>query len=559
MTRDGSGAGSFDPISLEILWSRLISIADESAAALLRTSFSTIVRESNDFATGLMDANGDSLAENTAGIPSFVGILPRTLKHFLARFPKETWRPGDCVITNDPWMATGHLPDFTLAAPIFHHGRLVGFSGSIAHSPDIGGAGWASDCRELFEEGLRVLPVKLLREGRLDEMVRDFITANVRVPDQVMGDLFAQVAAAEVSARRTAEFLDDAQIDDLSALSAALQERADTAMRRAIAAVPDGTYRAGLYADGFDADETHIACAVTVNGSALHIDYAGTSRQIERGLNSVLNYTYAYSVYPIKCALDPMTPRNEGSYRSVSVTAPEGSILNPRFPAPCSARQLTGHLLAGVIYRALAQAVPDKVIAESGSAPTLRSVYSGTDRHGQRFSQVFFASGGMGGSAVQDGHNCTAFPTNTGSGSIEAFESISPLIVWKKALRTDSGGGGRFRGGLGQDVEIEVTAPEPLRLSLLSDRQKYPPEGLLGGGPGAAVEIRLQDGTKPHPKSRSMLQPGDRLTLRFSGGGGFGDPAGRDRAALLADIRDGYVSLEAAATIYGLHQVPEEL
>ena len=432
MPRESAGTTNFDPISLEIFWSRLISIADESAAALLRTSFSTIVRESNDFATVLMDANGDSLAENTTGIPSFVGILPRTLKHFLKKFPKETWKPGDCIITNDPWMATGHLPDFTLAAPIFHEGRIVGFCGSIAHSPDIGGAMWSSDCRELFEEGLRVLPVKFLREGKIDETVRDFITGNVRVPDQVLGDLFAQVAATEVSIKRTVEFLDDAQIDDLSALSSALQDRAEKAMRRAIETVPDGIYRAALDADGFYPDETHIECAVTVAGSRLHVDYAGTSKQIERGLNSVLNYTYAYSVYPIKCALDPMTPRNEGSYRSVTVDAPEGSILNPRYPAPCSARQLTGHLLAGVIYRALAQAVPDKVIAESGSAPTLRSVYSGIDLQNQRFSQVFFASGGMGGSALQDGHNCTAFPTNTGSGSIEAFESISPLIVWKK-------------------------------------------------------------------------------------------------------------------------------
>jgi N-methylhydantoinase B len=557
MSRERSGSLDFDPISLEIYWSRLISIADESAAALLRTSFSTIVRESNDFATGLMDANGDSLAENTAGIPSFVGILPRTLKHFLARFPKKTWKPGDCVITNDPWMATGHLPDFTLAAPIFHRGRLVGFCGSIAHSPDIGGAGWASDCRELFEEGLRVLPLKFLQDGKINELARDFITANVRVPDQVIGDLFAQVAAAEVCARRTSEFLADAQIEDLGALSSALQDRAEKAMRRAIEAVPDGTYRASLDADGFDEDETHIECAITVNGSALNVDYAGTSKQIGRGLNSVLNYTYAYSVYPIKCALDPLTPRNEGSYRSITVGAPEGSIVNPRFPAPCSARQLTGHLLAGVIYRALAKAIPGKVIAESGSAPTLRSVYSGVDRQNQSFSQVFFASGGMGGSAVQDGHSCTAFPTNTGSGSIEAFESISPLIVWKKALRTDSGGAGKFRGGLGQDVEIEVTSPHPLRLSLLSDRQKYPPEGLEGGGKGAAVEIRLQDGTRPHQKSRSVLQPGDRLTLRFSGGGGYGDPGERAPAAVMSDLRDGYVSAEQAHGVYGLPRPTE--
>ena len=554
MSRERSGTVEFDPISLEIFWSRLISIADESAAALLRTSFSTIVRESNDFATGLMDANGNSLAENSAGIPSFVGILPRALRHFLTRFPKESWKQGDCIITNDPWMATGHLPDFTLASPIFHRRKLVGFSGSIAHSPDIGGAGWSSDCRELFEEGLRVLPVKFLQEGKINELARDFITANVRVPDQVLGDLFAQVAASEVCARRTSEFLADAEIEDLTALSAALQDRADKAMRRAIAAVPKGTYRASLEADGFDDDETHIECAVTVKDSSLHVDYAGTSKQIGRGLNSVLNYTYAYSVYPIKCALDPLTPRNEGSYRSVTVDAPEGSILNPRFPAPCSARQLTGHLLAGVIYRALVQAIPDRVIAESGSAPTLRSVYSGVDRQNQSFSQVFFASGGMGGSALQDGHNCTAFPTNTGSGSIEAFESISPLIVWKKALRTDSGGAGKFRGGLGQDVEIEVTSPHPLRLSLLSDRQKYPPEGLLGGDKGAAVEIRLQDGTSPHQKSRSVLQPGDRLTLRFSGGGGYGDPGQRDRKAVEADLRAGYISVEQAYDVYGVQR-----
>ncbi len=229
-------------------------------------------------------------------------------------------------------------------------------------------------------------------------------------------------------------------------------------------------------------------------------------------------------------------------------------MLNPRFPAPCSARQLTGHLLAGVIYRALVQAIPDRVIAKSGSAPTLRSVYSGVDREEIRASRRSSSlPGGMGGSALQDGHNCTAFPTNTGSGSIEAFESISPLIVWKKALRSKSGGAGKFRGGLGQDVEIEVTSPHPLRLSLLSDRQKYPPEGLLGGDKGAAVEIGLQDGTSPHRRS-TLLRPGDRLTLRFSGGGGYGDPGQRDRKAVEADLRAGYISVEQAYDVYGVQR-----
>ena len=545
-------ADGFDPVSLEILWSRLISIADESAAALLRTSFSTIVRESNDFATALMDANGDSLSENTAGIPSFVGILPRTLKHFLARFPKDTWRPGDLVITNDPWMATGHLPDVTMAAPIFHRGRLVGFSGSIAHLPDIGGAPWGCDARELFEEGLRIPPLKFYSEGRQNAEFTEILLGNVRVPDQVMGDLQAQVTANRVCARRLGEFLDDAGMVDLTALSKALQDRAETAMREAIEAVPDGVYRSSVDADGFDEDETHIECTLTVKGSSLHIDYAGTSKQIGRGLNSVMTYTYAYSVYPVKCALDPMTPRNEGSYRSVTVDAPLGSLLNPRFPAPCNARQLTGHLLAGAIYGALAQAVPEKVTAESGSAPTLRSVYGGIDRQGNRFSQILFASGGMGASAVKDGLATTAFPTNSGAGSIEAFESISPLIVWKKEYRSDSGGPGKFRGGLGQDVEVEVVSPEPVRLSLLSDRQKYAPRGLLGGKDGAKVEITLADGSRPHQKSRSMLAPGDRLSMRFSGGGGYGDPKARDPAAVRDDVRNGYVSAKAAHDEYGI-------
>lgn len=552
MSKSVSDQDTFDPVTLEIFWSRLISIADESAAALLRTSFSTIVRESNDFGTVLMDANGDSLSENTGGIPSFSGILPRTLKHFLAKYPKETWKPGDCVITNDPWLATGHLPDITVAMPIFHKGSLVGFSGSIAHSPDIGGSLWSADCNELFEEGIRIPPIKFLKEGEPNEDVVEMILGNVRLPDQVLGDLNAQVTANQVCGRRLIEFLEDSQLADLSGLSRTLQGRAETAMRNAIEEVPDGTYRATLDADGFDEDETHIECAVTVEGSDLTIDYTGTSKQINRGLNTVMNYTYAYSAYPIKCAIDPHTPRNEGSYRPVKVTAPEGTILNPRYPAPCNARQLTGHLLAGVIYKALAQAIPDQVIADSGSAPSMRAVFSGADRQDNRFSQILFASGGVGACPHKDGLSTTAFPTNSGAGSIEAFESVSPLIVWRKEFRTDSGGAGEFRGGLGQECEIEVRSREPLRLSLLSDRWRHPATGILGGKEGATSEISFSDGTIPHQKSRTSIGAGMRLHMRYAGGGGYGDPAKRDRDLVREDVRNGYISQEAARRDYGL-------
>jgi N-methylhydantoinase B len=543
---------AFDPVTLEIFWSRLISIADEAATGLLRTAFSTIVRESNDFATVLMDRNGNSVSENTGGIASFSCILPRTTKTFLERFPAETWRPGDCVITNDPWLATGHLPDFTFVSPIFHRGRLVGFAGSIAHSPDVGGALWSADCRELFEEGIRIPPSRYLREGVRNSELIDIILSNVRVPRQVLGDFEAQVTANEVCVDRVEEFLTDVGLDDLQTLADAISTRADAAMRRAISEVPDGTYRATLEADGFDQQITRIECAVTVRGDRMHIDYAGTSPQIDRGINCVFNYTHAYSVYPIKCSLDPFTPRNEGTYQAISVAAPEGSILNPTFPAPVGARQLTGHLLAGVIYRALADVLPDRIIAESGAAPSMRALFSGVDRNGDRFSQVLFATGGMGASPHRDGLATTSFPTNVGAGSIEAFESVAPLVVWKKQLTADSGGPGRFRGGLGQEAEIELRAPAPVRLSLISDRRDHPALGVLGGGNGAPAVIAFGDGTRPHPKSRTTIAPGTRLRMVYAGGGGFGDPKSRDPEAVKRDVRDGYVTPEAARKHYGV-------
>jgi N-methylhydantoinase B len=541
---------TLDPITLEILWSRLISIADEAAAALLRTAFSTIVRESNDFATVLMDEAGDSLAENTGGIASFSCILPRTTKEFLQRFPADSLRPGDCLITNDPWLATGHLPDFTLVTPIFHRDRLVGFAGSIAHSPDVGGSLWAADTREVFEEGIRIPPSKLLVEGQKNQQLVDVLLANVRVPEQVLGDLDAQIVANEVCARRVQEFLEDTGLADFRGLSRELNARSDAAMRRAIEGVPDGVYHATLDADGFDDKPTRIACAITVKGSELHIDYTGTSSQIGRAINCVMNYTHAYSVYPVKCALDPFTPRNEGSYRALQVSAPDGCILNPRFPAPVNARQLTGHLLAGVIYRALAPVLPEKIIADCGGAPTMRALFSGTGRNGNRFSQILFASGGMGAAAHRDGLSTTAFPTNAGAGSIEAFESISPLVVWKKELRADSGGAGKQRGGLGQVCEIELRSTEPVQLSLLSDRRHNPAMGVLGGGPGALAEISFSDGTVPHQKARTTLQPGMRLVMKYAGGGGYGSPSERDPALLEQDVRSGYVTPEAAARDY---------
>lgn len=545
----------FDPISLEIYWSRLISIADESAAALLRTAFSTVVRESNDFTTVLMDADCNCLSENTAGIPSFVGMLPSAVRSFLEWIPRDQWRPGDCIITNDPEIGSGHLPDITMAAPIFYKDKLVGFSGSIAHLPDIGGAGWAGDCRELVEEGLRLMPVKFIEEGRENTYVTQLIRHNVRAPDQVIGDIYAQVSAQQVCSEGVRQFLEDTGMEDLVALSTELRQRAENAMRMAIEALPDGSWTSSIRADGFDEDETFIQCRLTVRGSELEIDFEGTSPQINRGINSVLKYTTAYANYPIKCALDPESPRNEGSFQPITVKAQRGSILNPVFPAPVAARQLTGHLLTGAIYGCLAQIVPELVVAESGSAPTLRTVFGGQARDGQSFNQVLFASGGLGASSRMDGYACTAFPSNTGAGSIEVLESVSPLLVRHKELAQDSGGAGKYRGGLGQDVILDILSDKPINISLLSDRHKYPPLGLLGGQSGSKSIVALSDGSRLHPKSRDVLKPGEQLRIHFPGGGGYGPPEERDPAAVRRDIEYGYVSREAAESDYGVKDV----
>lgn len=542
---------AFDPVTLEILWSRLISIADESAAALLRTAFSTVVRESNDFTTVLMDAQCNCLAENTAGIPSFVGMLSSAVRAFIQRIPLDQWKPGDCIITNDPEIGSGHLPDITMAAPIFYRGKLVGFSGSIAHLPDIGGRGWAGDARELVEEGLRLMPVKFLREGVEDPFVIETIRHNVRVPDQVIGDIYAQVAAQRVCEQGVQQFLEDTGLDDLVLLSGELRSRAERAMRNAISALPDGSWTASTRADGFDENETFIQCKLTIRGSDMELDFEGTSPQIARGINSVLKYTYAYSTYPVKCALDPESPRNEGSFQPITVKAPAGSILNPVMPAPVAARQLTGHLLTGAIFGCLAQVAPELVTAESGSAPTLRTVYGGVDKNGARFNQVLFASGGMGASSRMDGYSCTAFPSNTGAGSIEALESVSPLLVRHKELTPNSGGAGEFRGGLGQDVIIEVLSSSPIDFSLLSDRHRHPPKGILGGESGSKSIVELSDGTRPHQKSRCVLRPGEVLNIHFPGGGGYGDPKKRAPEAIRNDIEAGYVTPDAARQAYG--------
>ena len=530
-----------DPVGLEVRWDRLAAATDEAASTMLRTAFSTIIRESNDYTVVLMDRGGRTIAETRAGIPGFAALMSSLTAVILTRFPVRDWQDGDCVITNDPWIATGHLPDIAMITPIFHRGTLVGFAGTAAHSPDIGGTP-SMGATDLISEGLLIPPMRLFRAGRVEHGVKDLLLANVRLPDQLWGDLEAQAAAHAVCRRRAQEYLDDFGEPDLDGFATEVHALTDAAMRAAIRELPDGVYRSGVDADGVEGHPTHIACAVTVDGDRIGIDYAGTSAQVPFSTNSTLNYTRAYSMYPLKILLDPATRTNWGSYRSISVTAPEGTIVNPTFPAPVVARHLTGHLLSCAIYQALAAVLPDRVIADSGGAPALRVRFAGVDDAGRPFAQMLFANAGMGASKEKDGLSATAFPTNSGSGSIEAFEVASPLRFVRKEFRPGSGGRGRRRGGLGQEVEVHNPTRRPVQLVLLGDRERHPALGLAGGEAGATAGAVLDTGEPVPLKSVTRLAPGASVLISFPGGGGFGPPEEREPELVLADELGGYVA-----------------
>ena len=544
---------ALDPIGLEIVWRRLIAIADEAATTLVRTSFSPIVRESNDYSCVVFDAAGNAVAENTLGIPSFNAVMSRTLAHFLRLRPAREWHPGDVGMTNDPWLASGHLPDITILAPVFRGDRILAWVGSIAHMADIGGTLWSADTHEVFEEGIRIPPKLLYRAGKPNDELISLIQANVRLPEQVVGDLMAQVASGETAARRLQELVDETGLSGIEEISRIVCDRAEAAMHRAIAQIPDGLYRSALDTDGTGEEPIHLEAAVTVRRGEIDVDYAGTSPQVGHGLNTVMNYTEAYTCYPLKCALDPQTPRNEGSYRPIRVRAPEGTILNPRFPAPVHARQLVGHCLASVLYNALAPVLPNRVIADSGSAPTLRLVVSGAWADRRRFTSILFLNGGMGARPTADGLACTCFPSNVVCGSMEIIEATAPLRIWRKEFACDSAGPGRFRGGHGQAMELELLSPQSATLSLFVDHVQHPARGILGGQSGAPsyVTVNGRDGGFPL-KGKSRISAGDRISVRYPGGGGYGNPGERAREAVRSDLAAGVISEQTAREVYGL-------
>jgi N-methylhydantoinase B len=513
-----------DPIFLEISWNRLISFVDEAAAALVRTAFSPIIREAEDYAVVLFDAHGNSLAQSTTSVPSFIGTLPNTMRYFREAMKEEGWHPGDVVITNDPWIGSGHLQDISMVAPIFAPGgRLVAFAGVVAHPPDMGGR-WTAECREIYEEGLQIPICKLMREGKPNRDVFAFIRQNVRVPDQVVGDIYAMMASCNVAADRLNGFMAETGLASLDELSRSIHDFSESAMRKNIREIPDGTYRYEYEIDGYD-KPLRIAAALTVKDSDIAMDYTGSSMQVERAINCPWVYTNAFTVYPLKCAINPEVPNNEGMLRPFTVTAPAGSLLNPQFPAAVGARNLTGHLLASAVFGTLAQALPKDRVANrllaDGASPRPHIVVSGRDDDGRAFSSTMFIMGGMGARPNKDGIACIAFPSTTRNTPVEILETGAPILIERKSMREGSGGAGVHRGGDGQIFELRVRAAAGATVSIFSDRSRFPPQGMNGGAPGAGTQILVNGETAP-TKGTVRLKQGDVLSVKSPGGGGYG-------------------------------------
>jgi N-methylhydantoinase B len=533
---------AIDPVTLEILWSRLITVANEQATALQRTSFTPIVRESGDLSAAVFDSTGRMIAQAVTGTPGHINSLATGMKHFLDAFPPQTLVPGDILITNDPWKTSGQLNDISVVTPVFRDGRLVGFFGNCCHAMDIGGRGLSADASEVFEEGLYVPMMKLYEAGEPNEALLAILAGNVRAPFEVLGDVHAQVAGNQVGVDRLLEYLDAFDLPDLEGLSREICSRSEHALRNAISELPDGDYRKVIHTDGID-EPVRIECCVSIRGDEIRVDYTGSSGQVDRGMNVVLNYTSAYTSYALKCAISPEVPHNDGSLRPVVTWAPEGSILNPRPPAAVAARHIVGHFLPHAIFGALAPIIPKRVLAEGAGNIWLTTVRGvGSDR----FITVFFAAGGTGARPTKDGLSTTSFPSGIATTPVEVIETTSPLVIRRKELRRDSGGAGRYRGGLGQAIEVEVRTGEPFIVSSLADRMRFAAEGYLGGGPGGNGSFKTSLGTRPNPKISQRLPSGTSFTLELPGGGGFHDPLTRDPEAVAVDVAEGYVSPGAA-------------
>jgi N-methylhydantoinase B len=542
-------------IELQIMWNRLLSVVEEQAQTLVRTAFSTSSREAGDISAGVFDLQGRMLAQAVTGTPGHINTMARSVGHFLDAFPVAQMREGDVYITNDPWKGTGHLYDLVVVSPAFLDSRIVALFACTAHLVDMGGVGQTPEGRQIYHEGLFLPMLRLVRAGEMNEDLLSIIRANVREPVQVIGDVYALIACNEIGSRRLTAMMREYRLRDVDVLGEEIITRSRRGMAEEIGKLPEGTWTSSMRIDGYEAPIDLVA-TLTIRRDRIDVDYTGTSGMSSYAINCPLCYTEAYTTFGVNCIVAPHIPNNAGTLDAVRVSAPEGTILSAVHPAAVYARSVMGHMLPDVVYGCLDQALPGRVPAEGTSNLWTLNLIAGHGltgigrSAGTPFMVNSFHSGGAGARPQQDGLSATPFPSGVRNVPVEATEAITPLVIWRKELRQDSGGAGRYRGGLGQVMEVGSREDAPFGIFARFERVTYPARGRHGGGPGGPGRLSLASGALLKAKGLGVVPPGDRLIVEMPGGGGMGHPKERDPAAVRRDVRLGYLSAEAAARDY---------
>ena len=553
-----SKASSLD---YQIMWNRLISVVEEQAQTLIRTAFGAATREAGDLSAGVYDTNGRMLAQAVTGTPGHVNSMAKSVGYVLEKVPIAGMHDGDVFIVNDPWQGTGHLNDIVIVTPTFRRGTPVGLFACTLHVVDIGGRGILGEGRQVYEEGIYLPITKIIDRGEMNQWLIDIIAANVREPVQVIGDIYSEIASNEVGGRRLVAMMDEFGLAHLDDLATHILDHSREASLEAIRKLPFGTYHHAMTVDGIDDQPMELKAALTIGADGIDVDFAGSSGVVKVGINVPLCYTDAYTSFGVKCIVAPHVPNNAGSLATIRVTAPKGCILNAEHPAPVSGRGTIGQMLPDVVFGCLHQAMPGGVPAEGTSCLWNIRLMGGPGRvdadpaelqDATPFNVTGFHSGGTGARPRLDGLSATAFPSGVRNVPVEVTESLAPVLVWSKEYRTDSGGAGTWRGGLGQVMDIESGEDMPFAIATSFDRVRFPPRGRDGGSSGAAGRVELRSGRILPAKAHSTIPRGERLVVSMPGGGGYGDPRRRDPARVARDVARGFVSPAAALNEYGV-------
>ncbi len=539
---------------LQVMWNRLLAVVEEQGQALIRAAFSPIVRECGDISAGIFDLQGRMLAQAVTGTPGHINTMAEAVKTLRGRFPIQDMKPGDIYLTNDPWIASGHLNDFLLMMPVFFRDHVVGFTSCTSHLVDLGGLGMGPEGADVYDEGLLIPPCKLMDEGTLNTLLMEIVKANSREPVANEGDIYALIACCETGAERLAGMMDEFGIDHLDELADHIIDTSYRGTVEAIAELPKGTWHTVLKVDGYE-QEIDLHAALTIGEDHVELDFAGTSGLSNKGINVPLNYATAYSVFALRCIIGPDIPNNAGSLEPFRVTGPKNCILNAQPPAPVAMRHTLGQMTPDLVYGCLSQVLPESVPAEGASCMydlPLRHTPEAFSRGDEQFALELVFSGGTGARPGLDGLSATAFPSGVWGSQVETTEAVAPVLITRRELIPDSGGPGRTRGGLGQHIEVRSSQGEDFMVFLSVERVVNPARGRQGGGAGSPGRIRIgHDGSDLPGKGEVRVKAGETLLFETPSGGGFGDPQQRSRDEVRRDLDEGLISREAARDIYG--------